>query len=802
MDRMVVSSDHCSNPVPPSILTKDNSDMSDMSADEEPRSDLACYVCETVCESKAKLTYHLQSHSVVECEDCHKFIGKGSIISHVRKCKDLPRKVHSCDQCDYTTTWSKCLRDHKKRVHEEGGYPCDVCRKVFDSQDNLLRHKEVHSGGDFSCPDCDKTFKHLNSKDRHHRLHHNMIRSDFGFMILDQGQVTTSAKKKKGFACTAEGCDKHFMARRDLDRHIAHKHAVPSPRKTYKCDACPYVCNDSFTFRRHLQTCDKHIAKHPRIVPMLSKEALVRIHKKSAISDAHYLALLKDIQEETGALLMEGNLKKEIQDSINSFEDFYEVEPIEILDKNGNKMVTSLAWVKKLQELIQHIIKKNNIKEPRVVIGGDSGQHKFIFTLSIFDMSDLGRDFWGYSRAGRRRTLVIAASDEMDESYPNVKMVAEKLKLSELEDIDWILTGDQKFANTIFGVQCHSCTHNCVYCEGCKMDKNGNKTNSVNNGFWVLGPYRTIAINKGRMSLWKSLCGHLKGARSHLRTFKNVEFLNIPLPSGWENVKIIFLIPPDPLHVILIGPVQDVFTALKKMYPDLMTAFYRRHGIGRRRSQVAGNFTGPELKLLLREESLADLAQIIANGVEITQYLRSLRELHKMVIKKEYSPDHQDYIDNFANRFKVVRELKLVSFTTKCHIILHHMGYYMRETGLSLYTADTSPTESTHSGFKNNQVVHNLLSMHALGSPGQQSRLKRSMMRHNWKNLSFDLRENQPQSENSDSLILPPEEELDLVSYIQAEEEAEEEADEAEVAVVEENEPETIETVKQVLHSK
>ena len=95
---------------------------------------------------------------------------------------------------------------------------------------------------------------------------------------------------------------------------------------------------------------------------MLSKEALVRIHKKSAISDAHYLALLKDIQEETGALLMEGNLKKEIQDSINSFEDFYEVEPIEILDKNGNKMVTSLAWVKKLQELIQHIIKKNNIK--------------------------------------------------------------------------------------------------------------------------------------------------------------------------------------------------------------------------------------------------------------------------------------------------------------------------------------------------------------------------------------------------------------------------------------------------------
>ena len=115
------------------------------------------------------------------------------------------------------------------------------------------------------------------------------------------------------------------------------------------------------------------------------------------------MALLKDIQEETGALLMEGNLKKEIQDSINSFEGFYDVEQVEIDDKHGKKMISSLSWVTKLPELIKHIVEKNNIKEPRVVIGGDSGQGKFIFTLSIFDMSDLSRDFWGYSRAGRRR---------------------------------------------------------------------------------------------------------------------------------------------------------------------------------------------------------------------------------------------------------------------------------------------------------------------------------------------------------------------------------------------------------------
>ena len=174
-----------------------------------------------------------------------------------------------------------------------------------------------------------------------------------------------------------------------------------------------------------------------------------------------------------------------------------------------------------------------------------------------------------------------------------------------------------------------------------------------------------------------------------------------------------------------------------------------------------------------------------------------------MVIKKEYTENHQDYIDDSAEKFNVVRDLKLVSFTTKCHIILHHFSYYMRETGLSLYTADTSPTESTHSGFKNNQVVHNLLSMHQLGSPGQQMRLKRSMMRYNWKNLTFDLREKEPELEEPHSLTPQPQEELDLETYIlQEEADDTEEAEVAVVAEVEENETKTIETVEQVLHSK
>ena len=134
-----------------------------------------------------------------------------------------------------------------------------------------------------------------------------------------------------------------------------------------------------------------------------------------------------------------------------------------------------MAWVNDLNGLIDTIVKENNIQKPRVVVGGDSGQGKFIFTLSIFDMEDLSRDFAGYSRAGKRRTLIISAVDDCDECHENLHQMVAALKLDEIAELDFILAGDLKFANLCFGVQAHGCLHNCVYCFGSKL-LDGKKT--------------------------------------------------------------------------------------------------------------------------------------------------------------------------------------------------------------------------------------------------------------------------------------------------------------------------------------
>lgn len=294
---------------------------------------------------------------------------------------------------------------------------------------------------------------------------------------------------------------------------------------------------------------------------------------------------------------------------------------------------------------------------------------------------------------------------------------------------------------------------------------------------------RTPAKNMENRERWLTECtrGQLATRRQKLGKYGNCEHPHIPLPPGKENTPILFLLPPDPLHVVLLGPVMDVFSSLKKGLPGVMTEFYGRCGIGRRRRMIAGNFTGVELKMLIKDRSLADLSEIIPNGLVISQYLESLRDLHRMCVKKTYSPDHQTYIDNFEERFKVVKDLGLVNFTTKVHIILHHIPTYMRETGQSLYSADTSCTESTHSGLKTCQTVHNLLSTHNLGTPGQQYRLKRSIMRYNWKNIPFDLREPSPGTTGQvPGGVEDRDEQEDLSNYVQDEVEVKDKCEECE----------------------
>jgi len=75
---------------------------------------------------------------------------------------------------------------------------------------------------------------------------------------------------------------------------------------------------------------------------------------------------------------------------------------------------------------------------------------RLVFTLSVYDMENPGRDYAGYSQGGTRRTLVIGSADFCDELMANLDVFFGRLKLWTVEE-EMIIVADQKLVNRLTG---------------------------------------------------------------------------------------------------------------------------------------------------------------------------------------------------------------------------------------------------------------------------------------------------------------------------------------------------------------
>ena len=66
-----------------------------------------------------------------------------------------------------------------------------------------------------------------------------------------------------------------------------------------------------------------------------------------------------------------------------------------------------------------------------------------------------------------------------------------------------------------------------------------------------------------------------KGNRANLKKYMNCEF--DPLINGDEDDPIIKIIPPPPLHTVLLGPVNHIFKELKRRYPRILKTIAKLH---------------------------------------------------------------------------------------------------------------------------------------------------------------------------------------------------------------------------------
>ena len=393
---------------------------------ELPDPELACYVCGEVQNDEKSMYQHLKTHRLQQCHHCKQFLSSRKYEKHIKFCeKNLDKLLHQCQHCEYSTPLKYDLVKHVESNHQKP-FSCTTCSKGFNNEESLGRHQKLHEALQYCCPHCDKSFKELKYLNSHIKKRHlnTKIKSTVGWFSVDPGAGDGNSGRKKGRTlhhCRVEGCQWKSKDKKLLKKHHDKSHpSDPPPPKVAK------------------KGCDK--------------EGPVTLMMK--VANQHNISDGLQYYEESGeGLLFEKDLRRRLRESRDSLLGWYDAHQLNVVtNRKGDKLTTATVLLKNLHHFITTLVQEKGIRRPKVVIGGDGGNSKLIFTLQVFDEEDLeARDYCGYSLGGVRRSILIAGVDHCKEYRDNLDMILDKLKIWKVEHPLQVI-GDGKLKPMLAGV--------------------------------------------------------------------------------------------------------------------------------------------------------------------------------------------------------------------------------------------------------------------------------------------------------------------------------------------------------------
>lgn len=288
-----------------------------------------CDVCGNVYKTKGNLERHYMKehlYNQVECVVCHMSINSKKMDSHLRsvhgvktetendekfKCKFCDKwfknkyvrnshvkEVHlsepmKCKLCDFEGVRA-VLRRHRRDVHAEKRFPCNLCQGAFKTLHTLKMHMTSHSDlRSYTCDICGMGFKRLNNVRDHMKCHEQksnqcQICGNFfarkRYLAIHEKTIHNFyadgvIPEEKGFECGT--CGAKLKWKKNLLAHMR----IHTGEKPYVCKICKkdFICHGS------LRT---HMAKH----------------NVCAVSDSIVSPITDGIQEPQNHLQMEINV--------------------------------------------------------------------------------------------------------------------------------------------------------------------------------------------------------------------------------------------------------------------------------------------------------------------------------------------------------------------------------------------------------------------------------------------------------------------------------------------------------------
>ena len=722
----------------------------------------SCSQCNKTFKSHKQLENHLNTHKTIVCIGCNKEIPKNSKSSHV--CGEN-HPIFKCDQCDYETN-QKCNLQRHNKVHnkkpKDDVFNCHLCPKTFTRKNNMKVHVQTHSNKVvcetmetqvltqskkeknkvFVCEVCDKCFSYQRTLNVHTEQQHVKKKVSFsgGFAMLEENKPKVFVNE---FSC--DKCDYKSKRKADLKKHRQRVHREKPPKST-KCDQCDYESTNSSHLKRHMAEV-KHKVEQSRSTKYrhkskLTEELHCRIMKKedpiTVFGEKEVAILVEDCKGSIRDLLrmikwmrhcfgskhFAPHIREMIKKHFNKLDYLHEAETVTAKDKDNCDIQTVLSKVADVSTFVSEIAQIRKIQQPKLILGCDGGQNKLVVNAIIKenDDSDDEDSIFKEARAtGSKRVLCLGKIDGVPENRENVELLLYSLDLHLLPD-DWQLVCDLKLTGIINGIQSCSSVYGCPFCDGCKVDEEGKPTGG--RGKWVRGKLRNISnITENNVMFLKN-----GGNKKHVKKFKSCLLKPIKLTNGKDDTPVLVQFPLDPLHVVLLGPVNDILAVLEKKYPDVMIQFYSEHSLTKKGQGIGGTFNGPSIKDILKEKNLNHLGSLLPPECETAiDYMKNLREIHRICLAKNVDPDSQLILSEYERNFDILYKEKLLNMTLKNHVISHHIQQYFDLTNTTMKDTNGEFVETLHSTLRKHEENHGFKVVRRLGSP---SHLKNSLASH------------------------------------------------------------------------